>query len=112
MAAAVIVERLTGQQGNILTAGTERRQGDIGDVEAVEEIFPKAPLLHRLDQILMAGAEHPHLRRALTILLHHLQQLGLQGFGEAANLVEKQGRPLGLLEQPGLAIFAKQLQVE
>ncbi len=60
----------------------------------------------------MAGAEHPHLRGALTILLHHLQQLGLQRLRQAADLVEKEGRPLGLLEQTGVTIFPEQLQVE
>ena len=75
---AVIVQRLTGQQGDVLAAGAQRRQGDVGHVEAVEEILAKTPLFHGGHQILMAGADDPHLGGTLTILRQHLEQLGLE----------------------------------
>ncbi|MNQ38354.1 hypothetical protein D3C85_519290 [compost metagenome] len=112
MATAIVVQRLARQQGDVLAAGAEGRQGDVGHVEAVEEILPKTPLLHGGDQILVAGADDPHLGGALTIFRQHLQQLGLQRLRQIPYLVEKQGRPLGLLEQAGLPILPKQLQIQ
>ncbi len=48
----------------------------------------------------------------MAVLLQYLQQLGLQRLRQIPYLVEKQGRPLGLLKQAGLAILAEQLQIQ
>ena len=53
-----VVQRLTGQRGDV-PPGAQRRRGDDGRVEAVEEIpRENAPLA--VTQILMAGADDPH----------------------------------------------------
>ena len=80
------------------------------DVEAVIKVLAKLFLFDHLGQVLVGCGDHPHVDlhriesadRAHRKILQYAQHLGLQGQGHVADLVQKQGAPIGRLEQAGM----------
>lgn len=79
---------------------------DADDVEAVEQIFAKLAIGHSFLQILVGGGDDPHIHLHRLVAAdpvelaigQHPQQPGLHIQRHVANLVEKQGTAVGLLE--------------
>ena len=99
-------QEVTGQLGNILTALLECGDVDADDVEAVEQILAKLAIGDPLLQILVGGRDDPyiHLHRLVAsdsielAIGQDTQQPGLHIQRHVADLVEKQGAAVGLLE--------------
>ena len=102
-------EKMPGQVGNILGALAQRRQAQRHDIEAEKQILAKQSLLDRDPQILVGGRHNAHIGLdrhtpadgGIFALLEHPQQPRLRIHRHVADLVEKQGAALGLLEAPG-----------
>src|ERR1019366_632902 len=98
-AAVVNADKVPRQRQNVVGPFAQRRNRDLEDVEAVEQIHPKGAPLHRCRQIQVGGrhkmqihvkiqqAAHP----AKAAALQNAQQLALQPVGNLADLVQKQG---------------------
>ncbi len=99
-------QEVTGQLGNILTALLEGGNMNADDVEAVKQILAKLAIGDPLLQILVGGCDDPyiHLHRLVATYPVELaigqdpQQPGLHIQRHVADLVEKQGAAVGLLE--------------
>ena len=85
------------------------RQEHRNHVDAIVEVGAELALGHRMLEILVGGADQPHvhLERALAAdafefaLLQHAQQLGLERRRYLADLVEQQRAAVGELEASG-----------
>ncbi len=107
MRGGVLVQKVAGQELDVLSPVDQRRRGDGDDVEAVEEIAPELALVHGPLQFLVGGGDeaqvHGNLLRAAQsdhdLLLQGPQELGLHGQGHVAYLVEKERAAVGLFEQ-------------
>ena len=104
--AAVLVEEVLDQRGNIFLAVAQRRQRQVDHVEAVVQILAEAPFLHQLLQIGVGGGHDAHVdadgfgraQRHELALLDHAQQLGLGLERDGADLVEEDGPAVGDFE--------------
>ncbi len=100
------------QQGDILAALAQGRQGDADDVEAVEEILAESAAADLVFQILVGGGDQAHIdldvagaaHPAEFALLQHAQQLDLHHRRQFADFIEKQGAAVGDLEEAGLLL--------
>src|SRR5206468_10526356 len=78
-------EELIRKQRNVLPAFTQRREGKVEYVQAVEEVRPEVPSPRGGLQVLVGGADDAHVqaasdraaKRATLPFLHDPQQLGL-----------------------------------
>jgi hypothetical protein len=97
---------------DVVGALAQRRQPHRHDVEPVVQILAKQPLGNELAQVAVRRGDDAHVgleRRApadghVLALLQHPQQPGLGLHRHVADLVEKQGSALGLLEAAGKAL--------
>src|SRR5690606_19801273 len=109
--ALVVLERelpqeMVRQHHHVRPAETERGHLDVNDVEAVVEIFAKAPRLHVGRQIAVGGREQADIGADRIVaadalegaLLEHLEELHLRELRDLTDLVEKEGAAVGLLE--------------
>ena len=95
------------QQRDVVAALAQRRQRDLRDVQAEEEIPPELPLLDHAREIAVRGGHDADvdLARALAAdppqlaLLQDAQQLALHAGRHLADLVEEQRAAVGDLEQ-------------
>lgn len=79
--------------------------------QTVKKILPKRPLGHHFLQGLVGGRDHPCVRgNALgpahpvkRLPVQHMQEFGLHGKGQFADLVQQQGAPAGQFQHAGLA---------
>ena len=93
-------------------AVAQRRQLDVDDVQAVEQILAEAALLHLLLEVDVGGGDDPHVHldglhaaeAHELALLHHAQQLGLRLARDVADLVEEDAALVGQIEQALLRI--------
>ena len=117
------------QQHRIALAFAQRRDVDHDLGQAVIQVFTKPAFADLGFQVLVGGADHPHIDRNLLAptdaldlaLLQEAQQLGLQGMRQIADFIEHQGAAVGGLDLadgglagPGerAALIAKQLAFE
>ena len=86
----------------------QRRQAQVDDVEAIEEVLAEAPRLHLAPEVAVADGDdaHVHLERVTAAhpmhlaLLQHPEQLGLHGERDLRHFVEDQRAAGGHLEPP------------
>src|SRR5215212_7565965 len=79
---------------------------DVKNVDAVEKVLAEPALLHPLPQIDIGGGDHTYVKLhrlhpadpVNLALLQHTEELGLELEGQIADLVEKDGAAMGLLE--------------
>ncbi len=99
-------QKMLAQQRNVLTPIAQWRQEDRHHIDAEIQVGAKLALADRFFEVLVGGADQSHidmdrLGPADTFefpLLQHPQQFGLEGGGNLADLVEKQGSAMGQLE--------------
>ena len=91
---------------NVLAPIAQRRNLDADHIQPMQQVLAEVPRLHARLEILVGRRDHPHIdsHRRLTAhsieltLREHAQEPGLQRRGHVADLVEKQGAAVGLLE--------------
>src|SRR6185437_13131195 len=101
------------QQGNILTAVTQRRYSDRNHVQPVVEILAKGIFRYLLLKITVSGGNYTHVDgdfvgaayRAHSALLQHAKEFDLHGQSHLADLVEKNCAGIGHLKQPTLVLI-------
>jgi hypothetical protein len=79
---------------------------DGDDIQAVEQILPELLSLGHVMQIPVGGRQNPHIHFPLPVGAHgthrpafqHMEELGLDGQGEFADFVQKEGTGFGLRE--------------
>ena len=97
---------MLGECRDVLAAIGQARNVDADDVQAVEQVFAELAGLHQGFQVLVRGGNDahvdPHRRVAADpvelAIGQHAQQAGLGVGRHVADLVEKQGAAVGLLE--------------
>ena len=98
----------TGEEADVFSAFTQRRDVDADDIEPVKKVFAEFPLLDILFQIAIGGGDDADIRLHRLIatdagvfpLLEHAENLALQGHGHVANFIQKEGSSIALLEAP------------
>src|SRR5579872_2946645 len=99
-------EEVVHQQGYVDFALAQRRQHDVDDVQAVEQIFAKRALLDHGFQVGVRCRDHPHVDFDRLVRPHardlavfqHAQQLDLRVHRHFADFVEKQRAAVGIFE--------------
>src|SRR6266478_1918454 len=102
------LQEILGQQWYVFRSLAQGRHVDADDGNAEVEIFPKGTFLHHFFQVAAGGANDADLdgmggvraQAFQTAFLQYAQELRLQGQGQVANLVEKDGPAPGLFEAP------------
>jgi hypothetical protein len=95
---------------NVFGTLAKRRNVNRNDVEAVVEVLAEVPLLDLSLQLLVRGGHDPDVHRdplrssdgADHAVLKNSQQLALEALPHVADLVEKEGSAVRLLEQTAL----------
>src|SRR5271154_6967705 len=96
-------QKLLCKQGDIVAPLPQRRQMHLDDIQSVEKVFAKFPLLDHLCKVPIGCANQANVDayglvapQSLKIsFLNHSQQLGLQSQPEVADLIQKQGSSVG-----------------
>ena len=104
---ACVGEEALGEQGDVLAPVAQGGDLDGDDVEAVEEVLAERAGAGALAEVAVGGGDDPHVDRALLAradgahgaALEHVQQLGLEGRGHLADLVEQERAAVGLGEE-------------
>jgi hypothetical protein len=86
---------------------------DRQDMETVEEVLSKGSLLHRCLEVSIRGGDDPNADRNLVVftdaedavLLQHAQQLGLEGIGQFADLIEEEDAAFGGTNQTSTIVI-------
>ena len=94
------------QRGDVLPPLAQRRQRQLDDVQAIQQIAAQRPLGGAGVDVLVGGRQHAHVDRDRGVaaddvdhvLLQHPQQLALQRQRQLGDLVEEQGPAGGLAE--------------
>ena len=102
--------RQGGEVGALAQGGQLHRQA----VEAVVQVVPEAPLLGRLQQLAMRGADEAKVHRhgvacahgRHAAVLQHAQQAGLQGQRHIADFIQEQRAAVGLAQAAQAAFLA------
>src|SRR5215469_5670166 len=103
-------DEMCGQQCDIFTALTQRRNFNGKDPQPVVEILAKTALVNLPGQIAIGGGDHADIDLARMniadafefLLLQHPQQLGLHRERHFTDFVQEQGAAVGQLEAAGL----------
>ena len=106
LAAAYLLDEVLGQGQDVARPLAQRRQAQVHDVQAVEQVLAERPVAHGLGQVAVGGGQDAdvdlhRLGAADPVdlaLLDGAQQLGLQAAVHLADFVEQQGAAVGLLE--------------
>lgn len=102
------------QNGDILLAPAQRRNGDREDVQPIVEIFAEPALANLGDQVLIGGRDEAHIHllrltrpdRLDLALLDGAQQLDLYVERKIADFVEKEGAAVGI-DELAAVLFAR-----
>src|SRR6185437_627005 len=113
--AAEALEKTARDRRDVLPAIAQRRQMNVEHVQAIVEVFAKAPLAHLTLQIAVgsdddAGVDRDRLDRADAAdlpLLQHTQELALKVNAHLGDRIEQERAAVGLLEHPGAAALAR-----
>jgi hypothetical protein len=101
---------VSSEEGDVGLALAERRNAEVDDVEAEEEVFAEAAGLDHLGEIAVGGGEDAGVDGdgvvgadgANFFLLEGAEELGLEVEGEFADLVEEDSAAIGGGEKAGL----------
>ena len=96
-------QEMIGDQENIITAITQRRQDDRHNMQTIEEVFAKTSRLHFRHWVTIGRTNYPHIggmHHVITnplhaALLQEAQQLRLQRQVHFANFIQKQSAAIG-----------------
>ena len=96
------------EQGDILPAGAQGRNGDREDIKAIKQVGAEATFGHFLGKVAIGGGDHPRIdfqgggaANAFKLtLLQHAQQLGLQIQLQLADFVQKNRPPSTSSKRP------------
>src|SRR5271156_6437844 len=101
-----MLDKVVDQDGKVCDSLAQRRQVDGYCVNAKEEVQAKGSVLDLIAKIAVRGRDQPggdgpglvtaHADEGA--ILQNLEQLGLNGKVQAADLVEKEGAVVGLLD--------------
>ena len=102
----IVVDEVVDQDGQIGDSLTQGRKIDGHRIDAEEEVQAEGSVLDLVAEIAVGGRDEPGGDGAGFVaadadegaVLQHLQELGLNGEIEAADLVEKEGAVVGLLD--------------
>ncbi len=102
------------QNGDILLAPAQRRNGDREDVQPIVEIFAEPALANLGDKVLICGRDEAHIHllrltrpdRLDLALLDGAQQLDLYVERKIADFVEKEGAAVGI-DELAAVLFAR-----
>jgi hypothetical protein len=108
-AAGELGDEVSDQRGEVLEALPQRRQRQLDDVEAVQEVAAQRAVGDPRLDVLVGGGDHPQVdghgavaaEDVDDVLLQHAQQLGLERERELDDLVEEEGAAGGLTEAAG-----------
>ena len=97
-----------GQEDHIPLPFPQGREGHQDDPQAKVKVFPEAPFLHGLFEIAVCGRNDAGIHLDLLPaadpfdhpLLQEAKQLHLEGQRQLADLVQKEGAPIGHFEAP------------
>ena len=97
------------KKGDVIPPLSQRRDGDRYDIESEEQIFPEYILLDQGPNVFIARSKNPDVDllgfprtdHAHLLVLEHTQELDLHGRAHFVDLVQKDGAPVGGLEEPG-----------
>ena len=126
---ADLLQKAVAQRHDVRGTIAQRRNLDVEDAEAVEQVLAKGAALHRFPQVAVGRGDHPDVRldepRAAEALelafLKHAQELRLRGEAHLGHLVEEQHAARRQFDLAGLclvraregaALVAKQLGLE
>jgi hypothetical protein len=124
-----VLEEATREDLDVARALAQRRHADHLEREAVVEVAEELAPLDLATQVRVGGGNDPGRRLPLPVptdgregpVLHHAQDLLLEGQGHVADLVEEERTPIGLLEAAaprvlgtgeGTALMAEELALE
>jgi len=104
--ALVRAEEMSCQYQDVGRTLGQRRQAQLNDVQAVEQVFAEGAGAYHGRQVGIAGADDPDLDLAFAVRaetfeaarFQHAQQFHLAGQRQVADLVEKQGATVGRIE--------------
>jgi hypothetical protein len=107
-APGILAQEVLGESRDVLAALPERRQVDRDDVQAVVEVAPEAPAVHRLLEVAVRGGEEARVGLESDLASHALEGPFLEDAEEEKlcrwrdlpDLVEEQGTAAGQLETP------------
>ena len=105
-------EEMAGERRKVADPVAKRRDRHVNDVEPVIEILPEPAGGHFVGEPSIGGGDDPHVHglrdpaaEALELAgLEHAQQLYLRVERKIADLVEEEGRAVGILEPADMAI--------
>ena len=72
------IQKVPGQEGNVLPALPERGQANFHHIEGKEQVFPETSGLHFLFQMVIDGRHHPDISPAALVLSQPLELLLLE----------------------------------
>src|SRR6266404_3405500 len=99
-------DEMARQWQNVFATLPQRRDAQLDNVQAVEEVLPEAALLDFLFQVAVAGSQNTGIGaddsvgpNALELaVLRHAEQLGLKLRGHLSNLIQKNRPAPGLFK--------------
>ena len=98
LGARVRPDEVRRERGNVMAPLAQRRNAELDDLQSVQQILPEAPLLDHLAEVAVGGGHDPCVNadapiradRRNLLRLHGPKQLGLNGRGQLANLIEEE----------------------
>lgn len=105
-------QEIVGQDWDVFFAFPQGRQKDREDIQSVEQVSSKDPLITELLEVMVGGGNDPDIRLDLLLsshplkgaLLKNLQEFGLAGQADGPYLIKKEGSVSGHLEFPQVSL--------
>ena len=99
-------DEVADQEGDVLAPLTQRRQVDVHDLQAVEQVLAEGAGAHARGEVGIARGDEPEVaadwapatEAPKLPFLKHAEELTLRGEGNVGDLVEKEGGAMGQLE--------------
>ncbi len=109
-APVVDADEMPGQRQDVRAPLAQRRNDDLDDVEAIEQVHAKGATVHGCHQILVGSRHETQIdvkigqaaNAAEAAALQNAQQLGLHPMGELPDFVQKHGSVIRHFQQSGL----------
>lgn len=96
-----VLEESCGYGGNVLWPGAEGWEGDLGGGDAAVELVAKLAGGCEGAEFTVAGSNDPEVATLDVRLMEEVDEAGLEGEGNAVDLVEEEGAAVGFAEDVG-----------